>query len=165
MNALLREERALVSDIPGTTRDTIEEVWECAGVRYRFIDTAGLREGQDEVERMGISRTKEKMRQARAWIYLFDLSTMTLDEARTEVAAWQRRLAEEAGVLADVATAAGSGSVVGYDVAPVLGTGSIAAGFGSVEGAMQCPFRQACQVACLWPGLHLHLPRIHTSYL
>lgn len=99
LNALLREERALVSDIPGTTRDTIEEVWECAGVRYRFIDTAGLREGQDEVERMGIRRTVERMRTARAWLYLFDLSAMTLDEARAEAAAWQRRLAEEARIL------------------------------------------------------------------
>lgn len=96
LNALLREERALVSDIPGTTRDTIEEVWECAGVRYRFIDTAGLREGQDEVERMGIRRTVEKMRTARAWLYLFDAAAMTLDEARAEAAAWQRRLEAEA---------------------------------------------------------------------
>lgn len=130
LNALLHEERALVSDIPGTTRDTIEEVWECAGVRYRFIDTAGLREGQDEVERMGIRRTKEKMRQARAWLYLFDLSAMTLAEARTEVAAWQRRLAEEAsaevsasvGVDVPAAGAAvgtvGPGSAAGLDVEP-----------------------------------------------
>ena len=101
LNALLREERALVSDIPGTTRDTIEEVWECAGVRYRFIDTAGLREGQDEVERMGIRRTVEKMRTARAWLYLFDAAAMTLDEARAEAAAWQRRLEAEAGEAAD----------------------------------------------------------------
>ncbi|MDE6113221.1 MAG: tRNA uridine-5-carboxymethylaminomethyl(34) synthesis GTPase MnmE [Bacteroidales bacterium] len=101
LNALLREERALVSDIPGTTRDTIEEVWECAGVRYRFIDTAGLREGRDEVERMGIRRTVEKMRTARAWLYLFDAAAMTLDEARAEAAAWQRRL--EAGASAAVA--------------------------------------------------------------
>ena len=99
LNALLREERALVSDIPGTTRDTIEEVWECAGVRYRFIDTAGLREGRDEVERMGIRRTVEKMRTARAWLYLFDAAAMTLDEARAEAAAWQRRL--DAGASAD----------------------------------------------------------------
>lgn len=106
LNALLREERALVSDIPGTTRDTIEEVWECAGVRYRFIDTAGLREGQDEVERMGIRRTVEKMRTARAWLYLFDAAAMTLDEARAEAAAWQRRLdagASAAGGLAEAA--------------------------------------------------------------
>lgn len=99
LNALLREERALVSDVPGTTRDTIEEVWESAGVRYRFIDTAGLREGQDEVERMGIRRTLDKMRTARAWLYLFDLTAMTLDEARAETAAWQRRLVAEAAAM------------------------------------------------------------------
>lgn len=108
LNALLREERALVSDIPGTTRDTIEEVWECAGVRYRFIDTAGLREGQDEVERMGIRRTLDKMRTARAWLYLFDQTAMTLDEARQEAAAWQRRLEAEAGMAADGAVASDS---------------------------------------------------------
>lgn len=108
LNALLREERALVSDVPGTTRDTIEEVWESAGVRYRFIDTAGLREGQDEVERMGIRRTLDKMRTARAWLYLFDLTAMTLDEARAEAAAWQRRLEAEAGMAADGAKADGA---------------------------------------------------------
>lgn len=92
LNALLHEERALVSDIPGTTRDTIEEVWQIDGVKFRFIDTAGLREGQDEVERMGIGRTLEKMRQAQVWLYLFDFSVMSLAEARKEVRAWQRRL-------------------------------------------------------------------------
>ena len=105
LNALLREERALVSDIPGTTRDTIEEVWECAGVRYRFFDTAGLREGRDEVERMGIRRTVEKMRTARAWLYLFDAAAMTLDEAWAEAAAWQRRL--------ETGASAADGSVAG----------------------------------------------------
>lgn len=108
LNALLREERALVSDVPGTTRDTIEEVWESAGVRYRFIDTAGLREGQDEVERMGIRRTLDKMRTARAWLYLFDLTAMTLDEARAETAAWQRRLEDGAGMVADGSAVAGA---------------------------------------------------------
>ncbi len=96
LNALLHEERALVSDIPGTTRDTIEEVWQVAGVKFRFMDTAGLRQGQDEVERMGIGRTLEKMRQAQAWLYLFDMETMPLEEARKEVEAWKKRLWEDA---------------------------------------------------------------------
>ena len=120
LNALLREERALVSDIPGTTRDTIEEVWECAGVRYRFIDTAGLREGQDEVERMGIRRTVEKMRTARAWLYLFDAAAMTLDEARAEAAAWQRRL--EAGASAADGSALGASVAGGSASAAVMPT-------------------------------------------
>ncbi len=117
LNALLREERALVSDIPGTTRDTIEEVWECAGVRYRFIDTAGLREGRDEVERMGIRRTVEKMRTARAWLYLFDAAAMTLDEARAEAAAWLRRL--EPGASA-ATVAGGSASVAAMSEPRIL---------------------------------------------
>ncbi len=96
LNALLHEERALVSDIPGTTRDTIEEVWQIAGVKFRFMDTAGLRQGQDAVERMGIGRTLEKMRQAQAWLYLFDMETMPLEEARKEVEAWKKRLWEDA---------------------------------------------------------------------
>lgn len=88
INALLHEDRALVSDIPGTTRDTIEEVWHLDGVKFRFIDTAGLRESSDTVERMGIERTLLKMKQARIWLYLFDASSMTLEQARAEVRSW-----------------------------------------------------------------------------
>lgn len=96
LNALLHEERALVSDIPGTTRDTIEEVWQIDGVKFRFMDTAGLREGADEVERMGIDRTLEKMRMAQVWLYLFDLQEMPVEEARAEVSAWRQRLGLDA---------------------------------------------------------------------
>ena len=96
LNALLHEERALVSDIPGTTRDTIEEVWQIDGVKFRFMDTAGLREGADEVERMGIDRTLEKMRMAQVWLYLFDLQEMPVEEARAEVLAWRQRLGLDA---------------------------------------------------------------------
>ena len=85
INALLHEERALVSDVPGTTRDTIEEVWHIGGVKFRFIDTAGLRESEDAVERMGIDRTLQKMRQSGVWLYVYDASAMTLDMARDEV--------------------------------------------------------------------------------
>jgi tRNA modification GTPase len=58
LNALLNEERALVSDIPGTTRDTIEETIHIQGIAFRFIDTAGLRETEDIVENLGIERTR-----------------------------------------------------------------------------------------------------------
>lgn len=64
LNALLRDDRALVSDIPGTTRDTIEETCVVGGVLLRFIDTAGIRETRDEVERMGIDRALSKAAQA-----------------------------------------------------------------------------------------------------
>ncbi|MCM1531706.1 MAG: tRNA uridine-5-carboxymethylaminomethyl(34) synthesis GTPase MnmE [Bacteroides sp.] len=104
MNALLHEERALVSDIPGTTRDTIEEVWHIDGLKFRFIDTAGLRQSGDVVEKMGIERTMDKMRQAQIWLYLFDAENGSLVEAREEVEAWKRRLwPEDAGGSGDEA--------------------------------------------------------------
>ncbi len=61
LNVLLREERAIVSDIPGTTRDTIEEVLHIGGLLFRFIDTAGLRDSGDEIETIGMERTKKKL--------------------------------------------------------------------------------------------------------
>ena len=71
LNALLREERAIVSEIPGTTRDTIEDTIVIDGLEYRFIDTAGLRETSDVIESIGIKRTHEKIRQS-AIILLVD---------------------------------------------------------------------------------------------
>jgi tRNA modification GTPase len=73
LNALLNEERALVSDIPGTTRDTIEEMIQIQGIVFRFIDTAGLRETDDIVENLGIERTKEKITQSQIVIHLYDI--------------------------------------------------------------------------------------------
>ena len=64
LNVLLEEERAIVSDIPGTTRDTIEEVLHVEGLLFRFIDTAGLRHGGDEIEELGMERTRNKLRAA-----------------------------------------------------------------------------------------------------
>src|SRR5689334_417762 len=84
LNALLNEERAIVSDIPGTTRDTIEDELVLEGVNFRFIDTAGLRETKDVIEALGIERTRERMKQASLIIYLFDLSQTTIDEIATE---------------------------------------------------------------------------------
>lgn len=72
LNALLNEERAIVSDIAGTTRDTIEDEINIKGVTFRFIDTAGIRETVDIIEAKGVERTLEKMKQARLIMYLFD---------------------------------------------------------------------------------------------
>lgn len=72
MNALLNEERAIVSDIAGTTRDTIEDELVIGGIGFRFIDTAGIRETKDVVESIGIKKTFEKIDQAQVVIYLFD---------------------------------------------------------------------------------------------
>ena len=75
LNALLNEERAIVSDIAGTTRDAIEDEIIIDGVVFRFIDTAGIRETKDVVENIGIQKTFEKIGQAQVVIYLFDLSS------------------------------------------------------------------------------------------
>lgn len=72
LNALLNEERAIVSDIAGTTRDTIEDEINIGGISFRFIDTAGIRETEDIIEGMGIQKTFEKIEQAQVVIYLFD---------------------------------------------------------------------------------------------
>ncbi|MCU0420801.1 MAG: tRNA uridine-5-carboxymethylaminomethyl(34) synthesis GTPase MnmE [Cyclobacteriaceae bacterium] len=77
LNALLNEERAIVSDIPGTTRDAIEDEMTLGGIRFRFIDTAGLRETTDAIEAMGIERTHTHLRKASLILYVFDLSNTT----------------------------------------------------------------------------------------
>lgn len=72
LNALLNEERAIVSAIAGTTRDTIEDELVIDGIGFRFIDTAGIRQTQDYVEQMGIQKTFEKITQAQVVLYLLD---------------------------------------------------------------------------------------------
>ncbi|MFV8281185.1 tRNA uridine-5-carboxymethylaminomethyl(34) synthesis GTPase MnmE [Christiangramia marina] len=82
LNALLNEERAIVSDIAGTTRDTIEDELSIGGVGFRFIDTAGIRETQDLVESIGIKKTFEKIGQAQVVAYLVDSSRIENDDDR-----------------------------------------------------------------------------------
>lgn len=85
LNRLLNEEKAIVSDIPGTTRDFIEDELILQGVRFRFIDTAGLRETDDKVEAIGVARTKQKMEEADLILYLFDTALDSLEEVQAEV--------------------------------------------------------------------------------
>lgn len=73
LNTLLNEDRAIVSDIAGTTRDTIEDEISIAGIGFRFIDTAGIRETNDKIESLGIEKTFRKIKQAQIIIYLFDV--------------------------------------------------------------------------------------------
>jgi tRNA modification GTPase len=74
LNALLRDDRAIVSDIPGTTRDTVEETCVIDGVLFRFIDTAGIRESSDEIEKLGIERTFRKISEAEIVLGVVDVS-------------------------------------------------------------------------------------------
>ncbi|WP_445720198.1 tRNA uridine-5-carboxymethylaminomethyl(34) synthesis GTPase MnmE [Flavobacterium sp.] len=79
LNALLNEERAIVSDIAGTTRDTIEDELVINGIGFRFIDTAGIRETQDHVESIGIQKTFEKIEQAQVVLFLVDSTELTME--------------------------------------------------------------------------------------
>jgi len=80
LNALLKENRAIVSDIAGTTRDTIEEVLNIDGILFRLIDTAGIRESKDAIEVIGVEKSMEKMKTADLVLYLFDVGEMTAAE-------------------------------------------------------------------------------------
>lgn len=77
LNTLLNENRAIVSDIAGTTRDTIEEVLNINGILFRLIDTAGIRESRDVIETIGVEKSIEKMKAADLVVYLFDVNEET----------------------------------------------------------------------------------------
>ncbi len=85
LNALLNEEKAIVSDVAGTTRDFIEDQIYLDGIAFRFIDTAGIRETDDKVESIGVKRTLEKMKQAGLVIYLFDLVNESLESIEEQL--------------------------------------------------------------------------------
>lgn len=90
MNALLNEERAIVSDIPGTTRDTIEEILNINGVAFRLVDTAGIREATDTIEAIGVQRTMEKISQSALLVYVFDVAELHADELISDLKKLQR---------------------------------------------------------------------------
>jgi tRNA modification GTPase len=119
LNALLQEDRAIVSDIPGTTRDTIEEALVIEGLRYRLIDTAGIREAQDTIEAIGVERTLASIAKAQVLVYLYDPHTTSAVERDADLSRLQqpglhvvvvRNKCDVAGGLAGLA--AGSGSEV-----------------------------------------------------
>ena len=83
LNALLNEERAIVSEIAGTTRDTIEDELVIGGIGFRFIDTAGIRETKDVVESIGIKKTFEKIEQAQVVLLLVDGSRLSVDSLKS----------------------------------------------------------------------------------
>lgn len=85
LNALLQEERAIVSDIAGTTRDVIEDEITIEGITFRFIDTAGIRETSDAIEAIGVERARQKMKEASIVLYLFDVNTATTEEIEAAI--------------------------------------------------------------------------------
>ncbi len=90
LNTLLNEERAIVSHIPGTTRDTIEEILNIEGINFRLIDTAGIREATDAIEQIGVQRTMEKINQSALLIYVFDAANSTLAELNSDIESLQK---------------------------------------------------------------------------
>ena len=90
LNALVNEDKAIVSDIPGTTRDAIEDVTVINGIKFRFIDTAGIRETSDKIESIGVERAKGKIGKSRVLIYLFDRSDISENELINEVERYER---------------------------------------------------------------------------
>lgn len=85
LNTLLNEERAIVSDIAGTTRDTIEDELVIDGIGFRFIDTAGIRETKDVVESIGIKKTFEKIEQSQVVVYLFDSTEFVASSSKFKI--------------------------------------------------------------------------------
>ena len=90
LNSLINEERAIVSEIAGTTRDTIEETLNINGILFRLIDTAGIREHTtDAIESVGVQRSLQKMRSADIVLYLFDATAMSMEELLATLASMQ----------------------------------------------------------------------------
>jgi len=89
LNALLQEERAIVSDIAGTTRDTIEEILNIQGIEFRLIDTAGIRDAQDQIEAVGVQKTMEKVQQSAILVYVFDAMKLSSEEVQKDLKALQ----------------------------------------------------------------------------
>jgi len=90
LNALLNEDRAIVSHIPGTTRDTIEEVLNIQGINFRLTDTAGIREATDAIEKIGVERTMEKISQSALLVYVYDAEQITIEELNSDIESLQK---------------------------------------------------------------------------
>jgi len=90
LNALLNDDRAIVSSTAGTTRDTIEDTLTIEGIQFRFIDTAGLRETTDEIEAIGVAKSKEKALKAKILLYLYDRNDANLNEIIKDINEFMR---------------------------------------------------------------------------
>ncbi|MBL7893069.1 MAG: tRNA uridine-5-carboxymethylaminomethyl(34) synthesis GTPase MnmE [Bacteroidia bacterium] len=99
LNVLLEEDRAIVSEIPGTTRDVIEDDISIDGILFRFIDTAGIRQTSDLIEQIGVSRTFEKIQKSSIIVYLFDVHELTSKELQKEIDEIKEHLNERSQLI------------------------------------------------------------------
>ncbi|NPD47408.1 tRNA uridine-5-carboxymethylaminomethyl(34) synthesis GTPase MnmE [Lentimicrobium sp. S6] len=95
LNRILQEEKAIVSDIPGTTRDAIEDTIIIDGFAFRFIDTAGLRDSSDKIENIGIEKTYEKINQSQVILYVCDMTKSSPEELKESIADFQEHIDDE----------------------------------------------------------------------
>jgi tRNA modification GTPase len=99
LNAMLNEDRAIVSEMEGTTRDTIEEEISLGGIKFRFIDTAGLRESSDLIEMTGVSKSYEKMNESPVVLYVFDVLMTLGSELKEELNQLRKSLNENVKII------------------------------------------------------------------
>jgi tRNA modification GTPase len=95
LNRILKEEKAIVSDIPGTTRDAIEDTIIIDGFAFRFIDTAGLRDSSDKIETIGIKKTYQKINQSQIVLYVCDLTKSSPDELQEQMQDFKEHIEDE----------------------------------------------------------------------
>ena len=116
LNALLNEERAIVSEIAGTTRDTIEDEISIQGLRFRFIDTAGIRETDDVIEAKGVARSMEKINSSAVILYVYDASQTSLSELQTIIAEFKPILEKNNSTLFLVENKSDKNTAAPYEI-------------------------------------------------
>ena len=141
LNRLLKDDRAIVSDIHGTTRDTIEDTMELQGITFRFIDTAGIRQTTDEVEQIGIERTYQAIQKARIVLWIIDSTPST-----EEISIIQQLTENKKLIIINNKIDKGSNN--GYDLSN-LSTIPISAKFGTGIGALEQAIYQAADIPTL----------------
>lgn len=99
LNVLLQDHKAIVSHIAGTTRDSVEDTMYLEGVKFRFIDTAGIRETSDTIEKIGIERALNMMKKAQIVLFMFDLTTATERSVKQTLSEYENTLKTEQNVL------------------------------------------------------------------
>ncbi len=116
LNALLNEERAIVSEIAGTTRDTIEDEMSIQGLRFRFIDTAGIRETDDVIEAKGVARSIEKIKSSAVILYVYDASQTSLSALQTIIAEFKPILEKNNSTLFLVENKSDKNTAAPYEI-------------------------------------------------